>query len=138
MEADDASAADKTDIPDHPGTPSGCQFTGDLGVSDEDCDRIMPATIPAGLSYDCKDIDGFHIGYTCCDHLEGETFVWWTGDKANLFTCRRNAVDDADSNMEATSLDDMDVWLSESEESSSAGVSTIAAAVLTGAVAALL
>ena len=135
MEADDASAADKTDIPDHPGTPSGCQFTGDLGVSDEDCDRIMPATIPAGLSYDCKDIDGFHIGYTCCGHLEDEAFVWWRGDKTNLFTCTRNA----GRRMEAdvVGVDD-DVWLSESEESSSAGVSVIAAAVLTGAIAALL
>jgi len=60
--------------------------------------------------------------------------------------------DDADSNMAVTDnvsvgdkaadsdvdLEDMDVGVSESEESSSSGVSVIAAAVLTGAVAALL
>ena len=135
IEADVVGDADKTDIPDHPVNPSRCQFTGGFGVSDEDCDRQLSIYGDPGFSYDCKDIDGHHIGYICCGHFEGETFVWWMGDKTNLFTCTRNA----GRRMEVDVVGvDNDVWLSEGEESSSAGVSAIASAVLTGAVAVLL
>lgn len=132
-EAADVGVADKADIPDFPDVPGGCQFLKSGGVSDDDCNKVMPMTGPF-LSYDCE------VGYTCCLQDEGETFLVWFSDPSDLHTCRRNRMDtevgaDADSNME---IADMDVGLSESEESSSAGVSAVAAAVLTGAVAALL
>ena len=122
--------------------PDGCMIAPDGVFNDNDCATVL--SFSKGYSYICAkvSIEDVYTAYTCCDHFEGEDFAF--SDKTDLFTCQRNAVDDADSNMEAesvdaadSSLEDMDVGFSENEESSSAGVSVIAALVLTGAVAAL-
>ena len=110
-----AAAVVADDTPIFPNIPDGCK----LAPSDflEDCATVLSSSQGPFFSYECvkASTSGGKIAYTCCDHLEGETFAFSTDDA--FFTCQHKfgrrhmeadesvgVADNADLNMEAADV----------------------------------